>query len=139
MTPKSLAGAVGLSALAFVVGVPPSAQGAPLSGSEILARTPGGEFRGYGTTRRAPLEDVIWRFRPNGTVSSISQIRRRYRSQSQFEEYTDFGTWRIEGNQLCVEFGGPHREFSGCYTVDGDMGDHVRIGGPVHMEGTLGR
>lgn len=113
---------------------------APLSGGEIQARTAGGEFRGYGATRRAALEDVIWRFRPDGTVASLSQLRRRAGPSSGYtEEYRDSGTWRIEGVRLCVEFRSVHRDFSGCYAVDGGTGDHVRLGGPVHLEGTLGR
>lgn len=114
-------------------------QAAPLPSIEIQARTAGGEFRGYGSTRRAPLEDVIWRFRPDGTVTSFSQLRRKYPSNSQFEEYSDAGTWRIEGDRLCVAFASVHRDFSGCYAVDGIGGDHVRLGGPVQLEGTLGR
>ena len=121
--------------------VPFAAAGAdPIRGGEIVARTPGGEFRGYGATQRAPLEDVIWRFRPDGRVSSISQLRRRFpQSNSQFEEYTDTGTWRVEGDRLCVAFDSEHRRFNGCYAVDGIGGDHVRLAGPVHLEGTLGR
>jgi len=111
----------------------------PVRGGEIVARTPGGEFRGYGSTHRAPLEDVIWRFRPDGTVTSFSQLRRKYPSNGQFEEYSDAGTWRIEGDRLCVAFLSVHRDFSGCYAVDGRGGDHVRLGGPVQLEGTLGR
>lgn len=115
-----------------------ASQAAPLPSQEIRARTAGGEFRGYGNTRRAPLEDVIWRFRPDGTVTAFSQIRRKYPSNSQFEEYSDSGRWRVEGDRLCVAFESGHREFSGCYAVNGIEGDHVRLGGPVQLEGTLG-
>jgi hypothetical protein len=117
-----------------------AAQAEPIRGGEIVARSTGGEFRGYGTTQRGPLEDVIWRLRPDGRVSSISQLRRRYpQSNSQFEEFTDTGTWRVEGDRLCVAFDSAHRGFSGCYAVEGFGGDHVRLAGPVHLEGTLGR
>jgi len=117
-----------------------AAQAEPVRGGEIAARTAGGEFRGYGATQRAPLEDVIWRFRPDGRVSSISQLRRRFpQSNSQFEEYTDTGSWRVEGDRLCVAFESAHRGFSGCYAVDGIGGSHVRLAGPLQLEGTLGR
>lgn len=117
-----------------------AARAEPVRGGEIAARTPGGEFRGYGSTQRAPLEDVIWRFRTNGTLTSYSQLRRKYpQSNSQFEEYTDTGSWRVDGDRLCVMFDSVHRGFSGCYAVDGIGGDHVRLAGPLHLEGTLGR
>ena len=129
----------GAAALAALLGMG-GAQAEPIRGGEIAARSTGGEFRGYGATQRGPLEDVIWRLRPDGRVSSISQLRRRYpQSNSQFEEYTDTGTWRVEGDRLCVAFESIHRGFSGCYAVDGIGGDHVRLAGPVQLEGTLGR
>ena len=129
-------GAVALAALLPFA----AALAEPIRGGEIAARSTGGEFRGYGTTQRGPLEDVIWRLRPDGRVSSVSQLRRRYpQSNSQFEEYTDTGTWRVEGDRLCVAFDSAHRGFSGCYAVDGAGGDHVRLAGPVHLEGTLSR
>jgi hypothetical protein len=31
-----------------------------------------------------------------------------------------------------------HRFLSGCYSVDGTGGDHVRLVGPANLEGTLG-
>jgi hypothetical protein len=112
---------------------------APMSGGEIRARSAGGEFRGFGSTPRSPLEDMIWRFRPDGSVASISTIRRRSPLGSQSEEYRDAGNWRVEGNRLCVEFGASHRHLSGCYGVDATGGDHVRLVGPVLLEGTLSR
>lgn len=127
---------------AALVGAVPlaSAAAAPLDGGEIRARSTGGEFRGYGSTPRYHLEDFILRLRPDGFVSSTSLLRRRHSMNSgNFEEYSDAGSWRVEGNRLCVEFGGAHRYLSGCYGVDGREGDHVRLIGPVLLEGTLGR
>ena len=112
---------------------------APMGGPEIQARSTGGEFRGFGATRRRNLEDMIWRLRPDGTVSSISLVRRGGRDSGEFTEYRDAGTWRVEGNRLCVQFGGVHADLSGCYGVDGTGGDHVRLSGPVNLEGTLSR
>jgi hypothetical protein len=134
MSRFALAAAAVLAAVPFGAG-----HAAPMSGGEILARSVGGEFRGYGTTRRNPLEDMIWRLHPDGSVTSISVIRRRAAMAGQFEEYRDIGRWRVEGNRLCVEFGAVHRDLSGCYTVDGRGGDHVRLSGPLQLEGTLSR
>ena len=111
------------------------AAAAPMGGEEIRARGAGGEFRGYGNIRR--LEDFIWRLRPDGTVRSTSTVREGGRA-GQFIEYSDAGTWRVEGNRLCVQFGSVHGFLSGCYTVDGGGGDHVRLSGPANLEGTFG-
>src|SRR5689334_21705726 len=124
-------------ALALVAVAVPAA-GAPLSGAELQARSAGGEFRGYGSTHRSQLEDVIWKLRPDGTVSSMSLVRKGGRDTGQFIEYRDTGTWRIEGDRLCVAFDGAHRDLSGCYGADASGGDHVRLVGPVQFEGTLG-
>lgn len=127
-----------LIAAALVAALPfAPAAAAPLGGEEIRARSTGGEFRGYGNIRR--LEDFIWRLAPDGTVSSVSLVRRGGRDAGEFIEYRDAGTWRVEGNRLCVQFGSVHGFLSGCYTVDGIGGDHVRLVGPANLEGTLGR
>lgn len=129
-----------LAAAALLASVPLAAgHAAPMSGAEIRARSGGGEFRGYGATRRNPIEDMIWRFRPDGSVTSISTIRRRAGPGSLSEEYRDAGNWRVEGDRLCVDFAAAHRDLSGCYVVDGVGGDHVRLIGPVQLQGTLSR
>jgi hypothetical protein len=126
-----------LIAAALLAALPFSpAAAAPMGGEEIRARSTGGEFRGYGNIRR--LEDFIWRLRPDGTVRSVSLLRTGGRDTGQFIEYSDAGTWRVEGNRLCVQFGNVHGFLSGCYAVDGIGGDHVRLSGPVNLEGTLG-
>lgn len=128
-----------LTAAALVAALPLApAAAAPMGGQEIQARSAGGEVRGFGATRRRNLEDMIWRLRTDGTVSSISLIRRGGRDAGEFIEYRDTGTWRVEGNRLCVRFGSVHGDLSGCYSVDGIGGDHVRLVGPVSLEGTLG-
>jgi hypothetical protein len=129
------------AALAAALAVAPlvSAGAEPLPGGEIHARGAGGEFRGYGTTPRNTSEDVIWRLAPDGSVASISLFRRRSGRGGQFEEYRDIGVWRVEGDRLCVEFRGAHSYFSGCYAVDGEGGDHVRLVGPLLLRGTLSR
>jgi len=126
--------------IATLPGALPLAQAVaePLGGEEIRARSLGGEFRGFGSTRRRALEDMIWRLGPDGTASSVSTIRRGGRDSGEFIEYHDTGTWRVEGNRLCLNFSSVHSDLSGCYTVDGAGGDHVRLVGPVNLEGTLG-
>lgn len=113
-----------------------TAAAAPMGGEEIRARATGGEFRGYGNIRR--LEDFIWRMSPDGMVRSVSLLRTGGRDTGQFIEYSDAGTWRVEGNRLCVQFGNVHAFLSGCYAVDGIGGDHVRLSGRANLEGTLG-
>lgn len=123
-------------ALVAALAAPGLARAEPLPGDQIRARASGGEFRGFGNIRR--LEDFIWRLAPNGAVLSTSLLRRGGRDSGEFIEYRDAGSWRVEGNRLCVQFGGVHGFLSGCYTVDGIGGDHVRLVGPVTLEGTLG-
>jgi hypothetical protein len=131
---------IGLAAAALLAALPlASAAAAPMGGAEIQARSAGGEFRGFGSTRRSTLEDMIWRLRPDGSVRSDSLVRKGGRDTGQFIEYRDAGTWRVEGNRLCVQFDGTHADLSGCYGVDGTGGDHVRLSGPVNLQGTLSR
>jgi hypothetical protein len=126
-----------LAAAALAAALPLApASAAPMGGEEIRARSSGGEFRGFGNVRR--FEDFIWRLRPDGTLTSISLIRRGGRDSGEFIEYKDTGTWRVEANRLCVQFASVHGFLSGCYTVDGTGGDHVRLVGPGNLEGTLG-
>jgi hypothetical protein len=115
-----------------------AARAAPLSGGEIRARSSGGEFRGFGRTPRSQIEDVIWRLFPDGRATSVSILRRRTPFGGYAEEYRDVGAWRVEGDRLCVRFDTVHGYLSGCYVVDGTGGDHVRLIGPVQLEGTLG-
>ena len=139
MSKISLAAAALLAAIPFAAAPWAGAHAAPMSGQEISARSAGGEFRGFGTTRKSQYESMIWRFRPDGSVTSISTFGRRAGPVSITEEYQDAGTWRVEGDRLCVQFGVVHSYLSGCYGVDGTSGDHVRLLGPVNLEGTLGR
>lgn len=115
------------------------ARAAPMPGGEILARSAGGEFRGFGRTPRNPIEDMIWRLRADGSAESVSVVRRRTPLGGLSEEYRDIGAWRVEGDRLCVRFETVHHYLSGCYAVDGIGGDHVRLIGPVQLEGTLSR
>jgi hypothetical protein len=115
------------------------AQAAPLSAAQLQAVAPGGEFRGYVTTNRG-FENHIWRFGPGGQATATVSITRATGNLGYAEEFGDSGTWRVEGNRLCVEWQGPNRQYSGCYTVDGTaQSSQVRLIGPATWQGTLSR
>jgi hypothetical protein len=111
----------------------------PLSGPQVQARAAGGEFRGDTLTARG-FESQIWRLAPGGQAQAVAVIRRGFSAlNSTSVEFSDTGIWRIGTNTLCVEWAGENRRFSGCYAVDAQQGDHVRLVGPANWNGTLGR
>lgn len=127
-----------LLVMALIAAVVPAAAGAePLSGAEIAARA--GEFRGDTLSFRG-FESHIWRLLPGGQAQAVVSLKRGYSAfTAQSVEFGDSGSWRIEGNTLCVQWGGPNARFSGCYAVDAQHGNHVRLVGPARWEGTLDR
>jgi len=126
---------VALLLLSSVAAVPAAA--APLSGAEIQARA--GEFRGDTQSFRG-LESHIWRLGPGGQARAVVTLKRGLSAlNSSTVEFGDAGTWSIQGNTLCVEWSGPNQRFSGCYAVDAQQGNHVRLIGPARWEGTLER
>ena len=135
MSKPILLTAAALAAFAMAAAV----RAEPLSGSQIQARAAGGEFRGDTYSLRG-FESHIWRLARDGQARAVAIVRRApgnfFHSHT---EFSDAGTWRVQGNSLCVEWAGPNRQFSGCYTVDLRQGDHVRIVGPATWEGTLSR
>jgi hypothetical protein len=109
----------------------------PLSGAEIQARA--GEFRGDTHSLRG-VESHIWKLAPGGQARAIVSIKRGLNAFAGHTiETGDTGTWSIQGNTLCVEWGGENRRFSGCYSVEAQQGNHVRLVGPARWEGTLDR
>src|SRR5262245_42031585 len=119
--------------------VPDAALAANLSGPEIQARATGGEFRGDTLTFRG-LESHIWRLAPGGQARAIITIKSGLNAlNAVMLEAGDIGTWSIQGNMLCVDWGGFSRRLSGCYTVEAEQGIHVRLVGPARWEGTLDR
>jgi hypothetical protein len=111
----------------------------PFSSAQLQAVAPGGEFRGFITANRG-FENHIWRFALNGTVTAIANLNRATGNLGPIQEIGDVGTWRIEGNRLCVEWQGLNRQYSGCYTVDGSaVSSQVRLTGPATWQGTLSR
>lgn len=127
-----------LLVMALCAAAVPAAAGAePLSGAEIAARA--GEFRGDTLSFRG-FESHIWRLLPGGEARAVVSLKRGYSAfTAQSVEFGDSGSWRIEGNALCVQWGGPNARFSGCYAVDAQQGNHVRLVGPARWEGTLDR
>lgn len=118
-------------------GLPGVAAGAGLSGAEIQARA--GEFRGDTHSFRG-LESHIWKLGPGGQARAIVTLKRGLSALNAVTVETgDVGTWSIQGNMLCVEWQGENRRFSGCYAVDAQQGNHVRLIGPARWEGTLER
>jgi len=113
------------------------ASAAMLSGAEIQARA--GEFRGDTRSVRG-LESHIWRLGPGGQIRAIATLKRGLSTlNSSMVEFDDVGSWRIEGNSLCVQWSGANARFSGCYAVEAQQGNHVRLIGPAQWEGTLER
>ncbi len=127
-----------LLVVALIAAAVPAAAGAePLSGGEIAARA--GEFRGDTLSFRG-FESHIWRLLPGGEARAVVSLKRGYSAFTAVSvEFGDSGSWRIEGNTLCVQWGGPNARFSGCYAVDARQGNHVRLVGPARWEGTLDR
>lgn len=124
---------------AAVLGAAAAARAEPLAGVQIQARAAGGEFRGDTRSMRG-FESHIWRFAPDGSASAIAIARRSVSNfGSSSTEFGDVGRWRIAGDQLCVDWAGPNRQFSGCYGVEAQQGNHVRLVGPTRWEGTLER
>ena len=123
---------------ALIAGAIPAAAGAePLSGAEIAARA--GEFRGDTLSFRG-FESHIWRLLPGGEARAVVSLKRGYSALTAVTvEFGDSGSWRIEGNTLCVQWAGPNARFSGCYSADAQQGNHVRLVGPARWEGTLDR
>ena len=114
-----------------------TAAAVPLSGAEIQARA--GEFRGDTHSFRG-VESHIWKLAPGGQARAIVIVKRGLSALNGTTiETGDTGTWSIQGNTLCVEWGGENRRFSGCYSVEAQQGNHVRLVGPARWEGTLDR
>ena len=109
----------------------------PLSGAEIQARA--GEFRGDTHSFRG-VESHIWKLSPDGQARAIVTVKRGLSALTGHTiETGDTGTWSIQGNTLCVDWAGDNRRFSGCYWVEAQQGNHVRLVGPARWEGTLDR
>lgn len=113
-------------------------QAAPLFGAQLAQRTVNAEFRGYTHTQRG-FENQIWHFLPDGRVRAVAESSRLISLHGHHrEEWQDAGSWRLEGDRICISFQGLNRDLNGCYAVDAGPGKNVRlVGGPYSWQGTL--
>ena len=124
-------------AVLAAIAAPGAASAASLSGAEIQMRA--GEFRGDTHSSRG-VESHIWKLAPGGQARAVVTIKRGLSALNAVTVETgDTGTWSIEGNTLCVAWAGDNSRFSGCYAVEAQQGNHVRLVGPARWEGTLDR
>jgi hypothetical protein len=130
-----LALAVAAAAVALVS--PAAAE--PMPSGQVAALTAGDtfEFRGLARTR-AGFENHVWRFAPDGRVTSESSLARLTLGAmgDQFG-LRAAGTWRRLGDQLCLQWEPGARRFDGCYTVLKGRGRMVHLVGPQFFEGSL--
>ena len=126
-------------AIVFTLATVGGAGAEPLAGPQIQSRAAGGEFRGDTHSQRG-FESHIWRLAPDGQATAVAVAKRGASAlNTQNIEFSDSGTWRVEGDRLCVSWAGLNSRFSGCYAIEAQQGDHVRMVGPSAWEGTLAR
>lgn len=129
--------AVAVAAALLAAAAPAGAE--PMPSAQIAARTAGDEFefRGFAKTE-AGFENHIWRFSRDGWVRSESAMSRLALGAmgEQFGLRAQ-GTWRRQGDQLCLAWERSARRFDGCYTVLKGLGNMVHLTGPQFFEGTL--
>ena len=128
-------------AVAFAVAAVASPAAAePMPSGQIAALTAGDtfEFRGFARTRSG-FENHIWRFAPDGRVTSESSMgRMALGGMGEQFGLRAVGIWRRQGDQLCLQWEPGARRFDGCYTVLKGHGRMVHLAGPQFFEGTLG-
>jgi hypothetical protein len=120
---------------ALMAATPASAM--PLSGPQLTQRIVNAEFRGYTNTMRG-FENHIWHFLPDGRVRAVADSQRLApRRENYRQEWQDIGSWRVEGDRVCVAFQGANQSVSGCYAVEAGWRRQVRLVGPYVWQGTL--
>jgi hypothetical protein len=126
-----------VAATIFAAAAPAAAE--PMPSAQVAALTAGGEFefRGFAQTR-AGFENHVWRFSRDGRVRSESAMG-RLALGGMGEQFglRAAGTWRRQGDQLCLAWEPSARRFDGCYTVLAGRGRMVNLVGPQVFEGTL--
>ena len=123
-----------LAATALVL--PAAAQALPLAGPALVQRINNAEFRGYTRTNRG-FENQIWHFLPDGRIRAVGDSRTLRWGREDHLEWQDIGSWRIEGDRVCVGFQGVNQNLTGCYAIDASYGKNIRLVGPYIWEGTL--
>lgn len=128
-------------ALAALAAAAPALAAEPMSLADLAARTGKGafEYRGSGMSYSmgGRHENVIWRFTPDGRVAGeVLQSGGGYGATQQvYRKVT--GTWRRQGQQLCLQLDAMNAGFNGCYTVTSGPGGAVGLMGPVSLDGSL--
>ena len=106
-----------------------AAQAEPLQSAELTALVgkSGFEFRGHQT---------MCKFAPDGKVTADDNVYRGTQgAMGETWGMKSTGTWRVEGNQLCIQWQGAGS--AQCYTVTKTAGRMVVLSGPRTLEGTL--
>ena len=107
----------------------PAAALEPMQSSELTARIGDGTFEFRG-------RQMFWRFSPDGKVQSTYNTSRA--GQGALGEtwgHTDTGTWRRDGDSLCIKW--VSKQSEDCYSVVHAQGSMVKLMGPQAIEGTL--
>lgn len=106
-----------------------AAQAEPLQSAELTAfiGKSGFEFRGRQT---------MWKFAPDGKVTADdNNYRAGQGAMGETWGMKNTGTWRLEGNTLCIQW--QDARSAQCYTVTRTTGRMVVLAGPRQLEGTL--
>ncbi|MGH7003909.1 MAG: hypothetical protein ACREIP_08180 [Alphaproteobacteria bacterium] len=103
----------------------------PLPSAQIAERTAGNQFEFRGRT-------LVWRFTPDGRVQADYTVSRMTLGGmgEQFGMRTA-GTWRRDGDRLCIDWRQGSPWASGCYAITAGRGTMVHLAGPQVIEGSL--
>ncbi len=98
------------------------------------------EFRGFSKTMSG-FENMIWRFGADGRLTGEAAMSGRLTSGGMGETFgmKNAGTWRREGESLCLQWDAGNRRFSGCYVVLSGAKGTVYLIGPQLLEGKIYR
>ena len=106
------------------------AQAEPLQSAELTSviGNKGFEFRGRYT---------MWKFGPDGRVTADDSRIPALTLGGSSEQFgmKNSGTWRVEGNQLCIKW--QNADGDQCFTVNRGRGRMVTLAGPRTIEGTI--
>jgi hypothetical protein len=101
----------------------------PLQSAEVAALIgkQGFEFRGRNT---------MWKFSPDGKVAADDSVYRATQGgMGETWGMKNTGTWRVEGQQLCIQWSNAAGDQ--CYTITRSGGRMVVLAGPRTIEGTI--
>ena len=97
-----------------------------------------------GTTAPAVVDPITVEVIGSALASIVEEmgealVRASYSTNIKERRDCSTALFDIQGNTLCVDWAGDNRRFSGCYAVEAQQGNHVRLVGPARWEGTLDR